>query len=72
VAQILLEIDDPVAETAARLIAHRSHEGFKEYGARSILERKFQAVDLCNEAIDEAVDMVIYLVALREKLKALG
>lgn len=60
---------DPVAVIAAGLVACRSREGSVEYKAKSILDRKFKAYDMCNEAIDEAVDQLIYLVALRELIK---
>ena len=67
--KVELEFVDPIAETAARMIANRSLRGSLEYKFSSILERKFKAVELCNEAIEEAVDQLIYLIALRETIK---
>lgn len=69
VEKVELEFVDPIAAIAARLVAVRSLSGSLEYKFNSILERKFKAVELCNEAIDEAVDQLIYLIALRETIK---
>jgi hypothetical protein len=69
VLEVAFEFVDPIAVIAAGLVACRSKEGAVEYKARSILDRKFRAYDMCNEAIDEAVDQLIYLVALRELIK---
>ena len=67
--KVELEFVDPIAVTAARLVAVRSLSGSLEYKKASILERKFKAIELCNEAIDEAVDQLIYLIALRETIR---
>jgi hypothetical protein len=69
VLEVAFEFVDPIAVVAAGLVACRSKEGAVEYKASSILDRKFKAYDMCNEAIDEAVDQLIYLVALRELIQ---
>jgi len=64
-----LDAVDPVARQAAELIVKRSNEGAIEYKSESILEREgVTAHSLMEDAIEEAVDQVIYLLALKAKL----
>jgi len=66
-----LDAVDPVARQAAELIVKRSNQGAVEYKSASILERKgVTAHSLMEDAIEEAVDQVIYLIALKAKLQA--
>ena len=68
---MVAEIDyvDPLAADAARLIADRSNAGALVYGECSILDKGQTAGELLTDAIEECADQLLYLLALRSKLR---
>ena len=60
---------DPLVLEAQKMIAERSEAGEREYGYPSILGRELTPLQLVEEALEEAVDQVIYLLAARRGLR---
>lgn len=65
-----INVLDPLAIQAAQLIEMRSNAGSIEYGHDSLLDRNIGPEALLDEAIEESVDQLMYLLALRARLGA--
>ncbi len=59
---------DPNAETAAALILARSIAGIHEYGVDTT-RPDYSLADWLDEAITEAADKLVYLIAARRTLE---
>ncbi len=59
-----------VIEEAKRIVEMRREVGQKEYG-KPIEDADYSVADFLNEAICEAADLLIYLTAVRNKIKTI-
>lgn len=58
---------DYIADTAARMIREKYDRGVKEHGGGLWLHTEDDILDM---AIEEAVDLVVFLLSLRDKRKS--
>lgn len=60
---------DPLVESAFDVLSKQSNKGQAQYGGySSLLERNPSPTALLDDAIEEAADMLLYLLALKHQL----
>ena len=59
--EVSVRLADPVVAKLILMIADRSNAGAEEYGNKSVVDSFEDPSDMIEEAIEEAVDQVIYL-----------
>jgi hypothetical protein len=57
----IVKVKDPLVARLIRHIETRSNQGAMEYDSDSILERIDDPAALVSEALEEAIDQIIYL-----------
>ena len=60
---VTVRVKDPLVAALIRQIADRSNAGAKEYGHNSLVERISDPKRLVKDAVEEAIDQMIYLGA---------
>ena len=60
---VTVRVKDPLVAALIRQIAERSNAGAEEYGHNSLLERISDPKKLVKDAVEEAIDQMIYLGA---------
>ena len=61
--EVSVRVKDPVAVRVIRMIEARSNAGADEYGCDSILEQSTPAEGFILDALEEGVDLSLYLMA---------
>jgi len=56
-----------ILETTRELLTAKYAKGAAEH--KTILSEDYTALEICDFAIEEAIDKITYLLTLREKLK---
>ncbi|MBE85132.1 MAG: hypothetical protein CME21_21460 [Gemmatimonadetes bacterium] len=67
--EFTVKIKDPIVAELVKLLIKRSNDGAVEYGFESLLERVDDPVALVSDALEEALDQIIYLKAALSILK---
>ncbi len=67
--EFTVKTKDPIVAALIKQMEKRSKEGAKEYGFDSILERVDDPLTLVCDALEEAIDQIVYLGAAVSLLK---
>lgn len=66
--ELSVRVKDPVAVRVIRMVEARSNAGAGEYGCDSILEKPTPAEGFILDALEEGVDLSLYLMAALARL----
>ena len=61
--EFTVNVKDPIVSELVKLMIKRSNDGAIEYGFESLLDRVDDPVALVADALEEALDQIIYLKA---------
>ena len=67
--EFTVNVKDPIVSELVKLMIKRSNDGAIEYGFESLLDRVDDPVALVADALEEALDQIIYLKAALSLLK---
>ena len=67
--EFTVNVKDPIVSELVKLMIKRSNDGAVEYGFESLLDRVDDPVALVADALEEALDQIIYLKAALSILK---